>query len=123
MGRCVKNRKDILLESCPMHGCQPMLYGKNIELDIRSIAPELYRAWQYCKSYVLHRIFPDALLFESGYTVFCPECAKKNPFNERHNKFGYGFCSQYSLNEAKRNWNNACKRFYKSQVKRDLHML
>lgn len=112
--------KNIMLENCPIHDCQPLLYGKDIELDIKSIAPELARAWQHCKSYVLHRIFPDAMLFDFNYTVFCPECAKKNPFVGKHNKFGYGYCSQYSINDAKRNWNNACKRAYKRLICNDL---
>jgi hypothetical protein len=107
--------KDIELEKCPIHGCKPEFIGPNLELP-ESIK-HLENLYSHCPSYVLHREFPDALLFEHNYTVFCPVCAKKNPFGKKHNKFGYGFCSQYKLNEAKRNWNSACRRYYKHAIK------
>ena len=107
--------KDIILENCPIHDCQPWFIGPKMPL------PESMKNLEYLysrnPSYVLHREFPDAMLFQHDYTVFCPECAKKKPFVGKHNKFGYGFCSQYKLNEAKKNWNNACKRYYKHAIK------
>ena len=111
-------KKDIELESCPIHGCKPQCIGPNLELpeSIKHLESLYFRN----PAYVLHREFPDALLFEHDYTVFCPECAKKNPFGKKHNKFGYGFCSQYKLADAKKNWNKACIRYYARIVKEDL---
>lgn len=113
--------KNLKLEDCPIHKCQPMIYFANCDLDIESLAPELAKAWQHNRPYVLHRIFPDAMLFNYGYTVFCPECAKRNPFAPKHNKFGYGYCSQYSISAAKRGWNSACNRAYKRLLNDDMN--
>ena len=115
--------KEIILDNCPIHCCQPFTYAKDIDLpDDYDISPFTRdgRMWQNDRWYVMQRIFPDAMIFDIGYTVFCPECAKKNPFPGKHNKFGYGFTSQFSLNAAKRNWNSACMRYYKHAVKDDI---
>ena len=112
--------KDIKLELCPVHGCAPWEFGPKIDLPDISPFEKNGRMWLHDKWWVLSQIFPDALIFASQYTVFCPECAKKNPFPGKHNKFGYGFCSQYSLTAAKNNWNKACMRWYVSKVKDDL---
>ncbi len=112
--------KEIALESCPIHNCKPYVLGPGLTPDISPFTVD-GALWKSNPSYVLSRCYPDALLFpSSGFTVFCPKCAKNNPFGEKHNKFGYGFCSQYKLNAAKRNWNNACIRYYARAVKEDL---
>ena len=115
--------KEIALDNCPIHNCQPLAYAKDIELPADYDISPFYRdgrMWQENKWYVMQRIFPDAMIFDIGYTIFCPECAKKNPFPGKHNKFGYGFTSQFNLNAAKRNWNSACMRYYKHAIKDDL---
>lgn len=112
------------LSNCPVHKCQPLFIGPGIDLpNDLDTSPFSRNGRMYHESrwYVLQQIFPDALIFDSQYTVFCPECAKHNPFSNKHNKFGYGFCSQYSLNAACRNWNAACERFFKSQIHNDLN--
>ena len=106
--------EDISLEECPYHCIKPwqldFLDCKIIDSngDIVQRRPNVFD------------VFKDAMLFCHGCTVFCPKCAKKSPTPGKHNKFGYGYCSQWSLQEAKKNWNKAVRRFAKSQIKKVL---
>ena len=119
-------RKEIILDNCPIHNCQPLTYEKDGELLGYDISPYDRNGylWKNDRWYVMQQLFPAAQIFDIGYTVFCPECAKKSPFSPNiHNKFGYGLCSQFSLNTAKRNWNNACMRYYARCINRDLQQI
>ena len=98
------------LEECPYHHTKPWQLG-NCDLYKDSDGKDLERPRNFLDA------FADAMLFCHGFTVFCPECAKKNPTPGKHNKFGYGFCSQHSLQEAKRNWNNAVRRFARRSIR------
>lgn len=117
------------LELCPIHNCKPWMIcprfcnGTTHELvekvlECRNICVPLYYIHDmYKASVVLDSTFPDAVFFlHCDFTTFCPECAKKNPFSGKHNKFGCGFTSQYSLAASKSNWNNACRRFARRQI-------
>ena len=109
----MKTAKELKLYDCPYHKVQPWFYGPDLTLPITLNGRPPAKDMMF---WVLSRFFPDAILFEHGYTVFCPECAKKNPTPGKHNKFGFGFCSQYALQSAKHNWNKACLRFTKSAI-------
>ena len=110
------------LELCPVHKCEPWMASPFLQ---EGTSPELAALAAGCKSEdfmhaekAIYKMFPDVWFsFCHDWTVFCPECAKKNPFPGKHNKFGYGFSSQYSLSAAKGNWNKACKRFAKRSIK------
>lgn len=125
-----KKKKEIVLDNCPIHHCQPICYGQDVHKWQKFVdLPEDFdtspfkrtdRIWVHDKWHVLSKLFPDAMIFDCNYTVFCSECAKKNPFPGKHNKFGYGFTSQYYLRAAQKNWNGACMRYYVSSVKNDL---
>lgn len=81
--------------------------------------PWLPNDWKCRKDdlfWVLDRIFPEACLFSTQYTVFCPKCAKQNPTLGKHNKFGSGFTSQYNIKAAMHNWNKACIRYAKRAI-------
>lgn len=131
-------KKEIQLQDCPIHKIQPWFFGPYDYLVGDGIypwflgpdpeLPVLFNGAKITKdgmynvlSLMLQQLFPDAMLFQCGYTVFCPECAKKNPNPEKRNKFGYGFQSQFSIASAKRNWNNACLRFIEHSIKNILN--
>lgn len=121
------------LELCPVHKCEPwtvcpkLCNGTTHELvemleescnicippfGINDFHSDFHKA-----ECMLDRMFPDAFFFFNiDFVVFCPECAKKNPFPGKHNKFGCGFMSQFSLASAKSNWNRACARFAKRSI-------
>ena len=50
----MKKRKNIKLENCPIHNCQPLMYAKDIDLSIDyDISPFTRdgRMWQTCRCY------------------------------------------------------------------------
>lgn len=119
--------KEIALEDCPIHKRQPYFIalapcaledGKMSRELIELIGDNCLTDWRLERR--LHELFPASYIFLHGSTVFCPECAKKNPTPSKHNKFGCGFCSQHSLQEAKRNWNKAVRRFAKRSIRKVL---
>lgn len=110
--------EDIRLEECPYHHIKPwklscidtgsrcFLFDSNgSEVDLRTFSLSTFK---------------DAMLFCHGCTVFCPECAKHSPTPGKHNQFGSGYCSQWSLKEAKKNWNKAVCRFARRALKMTL---
>ena len=105
--------EDLKLEECPYHHIKPWQLG-NLDLYKDSDGNDIERTWNFLGN------FKDAMLFCHGYTVFCPECAKHSPTPGKHNQFGYGYCSQYSLAEAARNWNKAVRRFARRALKKTL---
>lgn len=107
--------KEIALEECPYHHIKPWQLAC-IDISTRYFLFDSNEDEVDFRTFNLG-IFKDAMLFCHGCTVFCPECAKSSPTPDKHNKFGYGFCSQYSLQEAKRNWNNAVRRFAKRSIR------
>ena len=97
-------------EKCPYHGILPEVFGPS-------------RLPEQCR-HSSELMLEDAMLFPKiEWVCFCPECAKKSPTPEKHNRFGYGYTSQYSWNAAVSNWNKACMRSYKRLVKEDLTKL
>lgn len=113
--------RDALLnaEKCPFHDVLPEIIGPQRKFIDSN--PESYEPFSWRIETALHELFPDALLFPTiNWTCFCKKCAKKNPRPSKHNRFGYGFCSQYSWQAALRNWNLACMRIYIRLVKDNL---
>ena len=104
-------------ELCPYHNISPEIIGPDrcfMMLNIAYVKP----MFTYDD---LKNEFPDTILFpDINWTCFCKMCAKKNPTPSKHNKFGYGFCSQYSWQAALKNWNSACMRFYKRIIRDNL---
>lgn len=110
-------------ERCPFHECLPKMVG----IDIPPPPPGVSSRERWDEMTMIEREaflrerYPDVFLVASiGCTCFCEECAKTNPTPGKHNKFGYGFTSQYSWSAALGNWNKACLRFVKSAIMKHL---
>ena len=105
---------------CPYHQwCSPELIGPKRMLMPEFAEEESWENWQLESK--LYAMFKDAMFFpRMNWTCFCRECAKKNPTPGKHNKFGYGFTSQYSWKAALRGWENACDRACKRLIKEQL---
>ena len=105
-----------LAGKCPYHQwCSPELIGPKRMLMPEFAEEESWEDWHLESK--LYAMFPDALLFpRTDWTCFCRECAKKNPTPGKHNKFGYGFTSQYSWRAAVRGWESACARACKRMI-------
>ena len=105
---------------CPYHQwCSPELIGPKRLLLPEFANEESWEDWHLESR--LYALFPDSLLFpRTNWTCFCRECAAKNPTPGKHNKFGYGFSSQYSWKAALRGWENACDRACKRLIKEQL---
>lgn len=96
-------------ERCPFHETTPEVIG-----PFRKLCWENGSAMSDSSLWLF---FPDAYLFPTiNWTCFCWECAEKNPTPKKHNKFGYGFCSQTSWQAAVGNWNKACLRSCKRMI-------
>lgn len=119
--------KDRLLhaEKCPFHDTVPEMIGPHRQLvddNFNSSYSDIIKAVSINAE--LSKEFPAAMFFPTiNWTCFCRECAKKNPTPSKHNKFGYGFCSQYSWQAALKNWNSACMRSYKRIIKDNLNIV
>ena len=115
-GRLRKKLADA--ELCPYHDVLPEIIGPDrcfMPLNMTHDKPD------FTYDDALQNEFSDAYLFPSiNWTCFCKKCAKENPTPGKHNKFGCGFCSQYSWQASLRNWNSACMRAYKRIVKDNL---
>lgn len=104
-------------ELCPYHSISPEIIGPDrCFMSLNDITIKTMFTFDTLKNE-----FPAAVLFpDINWTCFCKMCAKKNPTPSKYNKFGYGFCSQYSWQAALRNWNSACIRSYKRIIKDNL---
>lgn len=105
----------IKLELCPYHKREPWTIGPGLRLPskLSMVQNAIDSKNRRLAMEIMEEMFPDAMLWLNGwFTTFCPECAKKNPTPTKHNRFGYGFTSQYSQSAAKNGWNKACLRQY-----------
>ena len=99
-------------EKCPFHDVLPEIVGPS---------RKIMDSHAYLKCYERDTWLYEAMLFQDiNWTCFCEKCAAVNPTPHKHNRFGYGFCSQYSWQAALRNWNLACMRTYIRLVKDNL---
>lgn len=104
---------------CPYHKwCSPELIGPKRMLPVLA-GEEGCTSWDdWHLESKLYVMFKDAMLFpRTNWICFCPECASKNPTPGKHNKFGYGFCSQHSWRATLRGWESACDQTRKKQIK------
>ena len=109
-----------IASKCPYHSILPIIIGPDLPVPFNEIDTWLTASFVEVEKY-LRNNYSDAFLFPRiEYVCFCPECANKNPTQSKHNRFGYGYTSQESWNNAINNWNKACIRSYKRLIMNDL---
>ena len=93
-------------EKCPYHDIVPEIVGPERRLDYGGDG---------CIDLGAAMLFPLI-----NWTCFCPKCAVESPTLEKHNQFGFGYCSQHSWQAALGNWNKACSRACKKLIMQQL---
>ena len=113
-------KKLSIANKCPYHSILPMVIGPDLPVPFNGIDTWRQARFVEVENYLKNK-YSDAFHFPRiEYVCFCPECANKNPTPSKHNKFGYGYTSQESWNNAINNWNKACIRSYKRLIIDDL---